>query len=269
MKNYYQEECNDFEDLFKCNNYCLKGVSNNDKEICKRLGNLNISSIENLHFKYNKIIPLFLGSIKDLGKDTKEYYDNKLMNIKINRSRVFDNGSAEVIGNSKIQTVYLTRKAFKTTDFIAFSHELGHLPSFEIGAKNEYFEYSEILSIFFEYLSWLKLNKENAKELFIKLRLSIAKEESNYYILEDNENVYLDKYHHDYLEYSKRNHIKYIYSLEYVLNMIDIYDSDKKTINYLIDSIINSNSTFKDEEEKLGINTVLFKKLIKASNMYK
>ena len=56
---------------------------------------------------------------------------------------------------------------------------MGHIPTLKRGCINDYYEYQEVLSIFLEYLSWAKLDKENAKKLFINQRLNVSSDESN------------------------------------------------------------------------------------------
>ena len=262
MDTDYKEEYLEFTDFLKENNYELKEISDSDKEICKRLSTIMIDSINPNSFSYNKRNQVFLQSIKNLGKYTKDYYKKNIKLIKKEKIDEFDNGYAEIAGNSKKQKIFITNKPFTDMDFIAYSHELGHIPALKDGTHGEYFEYSEVLSIFLEYLSCIPIYKENAKNIFLKNRLLIAKDEATNYLNMDNEVCYVDKYHYLYLESMKRDCIKYIYSLEYVLYLIELYDNDLNKIKNVIDSIIYD-SSFKEKEIELGLIINNYNKLMK------
>ena len=263
----YKEECFMFDEFIKYNNFSVKELSSIEKEICSDLSKIKVRKHKNIDINYRKINELFLESIDSLGKDTIDYYKYQLSKLKINRSMIYENGYAEIVGNSRNQEVCVTKRKFKDIDFIAFSHELGHIPTLINGARLDYYEYSEVLPIFFEYLSCLNTYKNmNAKEEFLKMRLDIAKNEALRYEKLNNERCYLNKYHYLYLENLKRDNLKYILSLEYVLNLIDIYDLDKDKIKEIIDFVVVGFSTFKDCEKMLDIDTSKCKKLTNILN---
>lgn len=262
----YKEESLMFDEFLKINNYSKKELSEKETNICNDLSKIIVIKPINIKFNYRNINKLFLESIKDLDNNTIDFYKKIIPNIKRHRSMHYKNGEAELVGNSKKQEVCITRKAFKDIDFIAYSHELGHVPSLKNGARLDYFEYSEILPIFFEYLSCLVLDKENADKLFLCNRLDISKEEAKEFKDINDINCFEDKYHYSYLDYLKRDRIKYIISLEYVLNLIEIYKNDKELIKSTIDSIVTGYSSFKEIESDLDIEANDYKKIKKILN---
>lgn len=265
MEVNYKEECLMFDEFLKLNNFDTINISNANKYVCNYLSNMFIPNLEPNNFDIDKKNETFIKSINELGKETQEYYKEILPSVKIVRTNHFENGYAEIIGNSKNQKIYLTKNQFKDIDFIAFSHELGHLPYLRVGGRKEFYEYSEILSIFFEYLSCLKIYGDEAYNNFLKIRLNIAKEEALAFLEANKQDFYEDNYHFFYLENEKRDHIKYVISLDYVLNLIDIYNTDRKTITDLIDSVVVGYSSFKEETKKLNIDNDC-KKLVKVIN---
>lgn len=269
MEINYKEECLMFDEFIKYNNFSIKELSLNEKKICEDLSKIKVAKHKKMDFNYRKIKETFLESISDLGKDTKEYYKYQISRLKINRSNLCENGYAEIIGKSKKQVICMTNKKIKDIDFIAYSHELGHVPTLINGARLDYYEYSEILPMFLEYLSCLKIYKDDAKKEFIKIRLDTAKNEAFNYKKLDNEKCFDDKYYYMFIENSKRDNLKYIISLEYVLGLIELYDIDKYKIKEIIDLIVTGYSSFKDCEVSLDIDTGKCKKLSSLAKKFK
>lgn len=264
MHRDYKEEWESFENNLFYNNFSKKILNGNEKEICDIISNFQVGNIKITRFNSEEIKKLFLSSIKDLGNDTKDYFNKVLPNIKIVKSKYIETGYAEIIGNSKKQNVYITNKKMHDMDFIACCHEFGHIPYLQKGANGDYFEYSEILSIFFEYLACLYLYKQDAYNIFLNQRLKISKDEANSYLELCSEDCFENKYHYYFLEDLKRDNLKYILSLDYALKLIDFYNNNIEEIKNLIDSIICGFSSFKLEKDRLGIDdncNTLIKKL--------
>ena len=263
----YEEEHLLFEESLKINNFDLKEKNDNEIKICEYLSDFNIANINEEPCRFKKIRNLFIRSIDDLGYDTKKYYKLVLPDIKTSRTRRFNNGYAEVIGNSKKQRIYVTRKPFKNVDFVAFSHELGHIPVLRNGARGEFFDYSEVLPIFFEYLTCKELYKDDAEKEFLILRLQMIVDEAKEYLKKHNVDCYDNEYHYLYLQDMKKENMKYIYSLEYVLSLIDIFKEDPEKVKEIIDSIVCKYNTFRDYEDELSVDTNNCNRILKLSNI--
>ena len=192
MKNNYKNEYHAFDTFLKCNNYEIKDTSDNEIEICDSLSKKEIDSIPKIAFDYNNINNMFLKSIEVLGKDTKKELRSIIPKIKVVRKRQIENGSALAIGSRRKLSIHVTKNPYENIDFIAYSHELGHIPALILGGKGDYIEYSETLSIFFEYLSCLNLYNNDAKKIFLNARLQVAKSEAKNILEMDKDNSYLD-----------------------------------------------------------------------------
>ena len=248
-----------FDIFIKYYNQELLEFDEKDFEICRRFSSFVSDKYEGINLNLPKLYKMFSSSIEPLGDKTKRFYQES---PKIKRTS-FENGYAEIIGNSKDQIIYLTRNRLKDIDFIAFSHEMGHIPILKKGGNYDYFEYSETLSIFFEYLASIYLDKDNVYSLFLKNRLDVGAEESLFF-LEASENIKDDNSQDDYdLLINMRESYKYIISLEYALNLIELYNTDKKTFNNYLDEIVVGKSSFKELEKDLNLDIKSYKMLRK------
>ncbi len=263
----YKEECKDYELMLNLDNYQKKELNDSYDYICEYLLNINIPFIPSKNINYGNLQELFTKSIKKLSINTQLFYKDIIKEIQIIKTNMFENGYAQIIGNSKIQKIYITKKHLQEIDFACYSHELGHVPYLRNGARKDYYEYSEVLPIFLEYLSWLSINEDNAFNNFIKVRFQSIKLEAEEFLKASKQDYYENEYHHNYLDYLKRDYLKYILSFDYVLNLINVYKEDNDYVVKLIDSIVCGYSTFKEEENILGIDSKC-KKLIDESKKY-
>ena len=263
MENKYEEKNKQFDILMKLYNFSDREEHENDRLLCEKLSKIKKYKINKIDFDYDNLKNMFFKSINDLGDDTKEYYKKHIPLIKTKKAIVLNNGYAEIISIDRKQSIYVTKKPFKNIDFIAFSHELGHVPTLRNSAKGDFFEYSEVLSIFFEYLSCISLYGDNAKEFFIQNRLNNSKDEALDYLKFYNDTNCLNNHHYLYFQNMKKDRIKYICSLEYALYLIDLYNEDKVKIPKVIDNVICGYSSFKETEKELDININSYKKLTK------
>lgn len=264
----YIEENKLFDIFLKSNNYSKKDLTKQDLSAFCDLSKIKVKQYKKIDINYNCINNLFLSSINELGDNTVGYYKDILKKIKIKRRSLCEPGFAEIVGNSKEQEINVTSKKFKDIDFIAFSHELGHVYSFRNGARLDYYEYSETLPIFFEYLASLNIYKEDGLDHFLRTRLKISKGEYTSFKELDSIKCFDDKNHFLYIENNKRDCLKYLISLEYALNLIDIYNTSKDEIKNIIENVIFGYSSFKDLEDNLNIDTDKCKKLIKSTESY-
>ena len=65
----------------------------------------------------------------------------------------------------------------------------------------------------------------------------------------------------------KKENMKYIYSLEYVLSLIDIFKEDPEKVKEIIDSIVCKYNTFRDYEDELSVDTNNCNRILKLSNI--
>ena len=252
MDDEYKEEVETYEFIIKYNNQKLIDFLGNEIVVCDRLSGLDIPQYYGKKIEYNNINEMFYDSIKTLSKDTIDYFNKEVPKIGKVRTEQFDNGEAQLVGNSRKQEVYITANEFKEIDFVAYSHEMGHIPTLKRGCTGDFYEYQEVLSIFFEYLSWLKIDKENAKKLFINQRLNISSEESdnvlNYYFDLEPEGEYREKV----CEYRIRDAYKYILSFEYALKLVELYEKDRDYLIKIINDYLFNYKPFNELERSFN-----------------
>ena len=256
-----QEELDDFDLFLRYYNQDLLELDERDYEICERLSSFNIDKYNGVTLNHCKLLQIFLKSIESLGDDTKEFYRN-IENVKIKR-RKFTSGYAEIVGNNKKQVIYLNNDKLKDIDFVAYSHEMGHIPTIKNGASFDYFEYSEVLSMFFEYLASIYIDKEHVTDLFLNSRLEISSIEALMFLeandMKKDDNSITDKL----LLNEMRECYKYIISFEYALNLVELYKNDRNLLKGIIDKIVNGESSFKEFENEYNLNIKEYKILKK------
>lgn len=250
-----------FELFLKYYNQDLLEINERDIEICRRFSSCSFKKYSGVKIYLPNLKQMFLSSINSLGDETQKFYKN-VPKVKIKRRRL-ESGYAEIVGNNKNQEIYLNNEHLKDCDFVAFSHEMGHIPTLIKGANYDYFEYSETLSIFFEYLAALYINKSNVESIFFSNRLEVGSLESLMFLEASEYLKYDDSISDKQLLLEMRECYKYVISLEYALNLIEIYDNNRILLNKIVDEIILGKTSFKEIENKLDLNIKSYKMLKK------
>lgn len=255
------QNIDDFDLFLKYYNQDILSYDERDFDICYRLSSLNFDKYEGTKLKYCRLKKMFYKAIESLGTNTKDFY-LYLPNLRIKRRRLAC-GYAEIVGNNKKQDIYLNDERLKDKDFVAFCHEMGHIPTIKNGALFDYFEYSEVLSIFFEYLASIYIDKEHVPDLFLNNRLEISSMEALMFLeandMKKDDNSITDKL----LLNEMRECYKYIISFEYALNLVELYKNDRNLLNDNIDRIVNGESSFKEFENEYNLNIKKYKILKK------
>ena len=237
--------------------------------ICKELSKMHLEKRVKKNVDFKSIKNLFVRTIAPLGKDTNDYYRNTISKMKIDRTSELASGDALIVGNDKGKTIFLTNRSFKDIDFIAFSHELGHTPAIDFTTSKDYYEYGEVLSMFFEYLSCKTIEERDAYELFLRERLISVKEDSFTLLRAKKEFKNNDSYKDQFIECTGKSIFRYFISLDYTLQLIERYKQDRQVVNDSIDSIIVDRNNFRKLEERLDIDTRDCKTLIKTSRRFR
>lgn len=150
--------------------------------------------------------------------------------------------------------------------YAAYIHELIHFPQLLRKRNYEYLEYSEALSMYFEYLMYEKISKGKGKKIFLNNRIRQLYNEKD-----DVENdLFFAKNNHmlgisrDIFSLILADHFSYYESLELALNMIDYSrENDKKKISDLVYRVLFDESSMKKEAENLKIDTSKCSKVLK------
>lgn len=207
---------------------------------------------------------LFISNIHFFGKNIARYYRSLMSNVTIVRDKDFENGAAQIeLYKGKI-TLTLTQNHLTLEDFIAYSHELGHLPSFVNPVEHEYYDYSETLPIFMEYLACGMIDTENKMDLFLRNRLDSTRSDAIDFL------YYYGKLRDDYSYREKfliiqlRETMMYNRSFDFALQLINRLKNNSDEIRYQLIQNIFSEKSFKEIAEDLGIKTDGCKNLLKV-----
>ena len=265
----HSEEVIRFNNHLYIDNEILCDNIDDSKEVCERLSKLYISPYVGELVKINRSKKLFLNSVSNLGESTKDFYKRRVSKVKISKASFFpngeqiDNGEAMLLATKSKPTILISKSRQTTSrDLIAIFHEFGHLPTLLNGSNKDYYEYEEVLPIYFEYLACKQINSEKAKELLLQIRLEVSSYLAQNYMwfnrlsCNDDHSKIVD------INNKKRECFKYIKSLEYVLQLIDVEDEDKSIVNDSIDRIVRNETSFRELESSLGIDTYGSKKIL-------
>ncbi len=260
----YKLEVEEFHRSLDMHNLTLMPCEDDAHEICKQLIGLKSRNYKATSFNFSKIKEIFFNQISILGDDTKLFYEKRFPKIKVKKEN-YRNGDAEIYGNSSKQVIYVTNREFKDIDYIAISHEYGHVPTFvnPPRKKFEYYEYLETFPMYLEYLAWLSLDKENAINKFLDVRLDLIKGEAQNFFKEKKKVRGNGSYSDQYYIISMDKSFKYIKSFEYALQLIDRAHDDQNKVNFELDKYVSGEKTMRELKDSLEIDTAGCKKILK------
>lgn len=149
--------------------------------------------------------------------------------------------------------------------YASYAHELIHFPQLIRKKNYEYYEYSEVLSIFFEYLMYDKISHGKGNKILLNNRIkqlysNKSDLENDLYYAQNNHVLNLPR---DTFSLLLANYISYYDGLEYVLHLIDYYHDNKKKISDLVYRVLFDESSMKKEAEKLRIDTSSHSRILK------
>lgn len=268
-----------FETVLRLLNYdILNEYDENElkeiRKICEQIlsTSSNVSLGKTLEMTKEDIKIFFLEMIKSFNnKDVLEYYKKRLEDMDIYFRKYIKKEGAQInlgIKDEKIicgPILLPARKHIREYDLLSFSHEMGHVACYENKKKSieEYFEFSEVIPILFEYFSSLKLQRRNPYNYFSINRLSCERKAAE---------LVLDalSYLENASEKAKNNCVmptliegsKYLYSSDIAFQIIDFLKTDKDEVIKGIGEIIIGDKSVKDMTEHLGIKSNC-KRLIK------
>lgn len=244
--------------------------------LARRISKINPPQIEpqNGVVSEDTVRQCFLLSLRALkNKKILSYFEDMLKRTTIVRDRSLESDDGRTDYGNPLEDgrnsylIYLPEGKLTLKQQITFSHEEGHIPELEI-IRDSFLEYQEVLPIFFEYLlELLKYGPNNAKDYFIRDRLSVdvkhAKFMRSYYKDCDSGMEILRLFSKQELVDS----YKYLESTELVLHLIDIMNKDTKKVSSEIESVLDGKS-FIDVAQDLSIDTCGCRKLLKEYQGY-
>ena len=260
----YKDEVKSFNDDLKTYNVELIDIDADKIGICKRVNNLKLKRSINSPIEKSELEDIFLSSLFKLGEKTSEFYYEKAPLLRIVRDDGLTNGEAFLIGNEFHQQVILTSRKYNEKDVVAYSHELGHLPSILKIAKDSYYEYMECFPILLEYFTFEELHTKNAFELFLNSRLKISKSMTKDYLSYEGKIKGNGSYKDKFYEIQQKEIYKYLVSLDFAISLIEKYQDDKYKVSSLLDRYVTGDKSLKDISNYFGLNPEECKKLNKV-----
>jgi hypothetical protein len=243
MQKYYKYYSSYLKQIVKSMEYKLKYDYSNPKvlqdfyELC----NIHIPTIYKTTMKNEKkdfllCMSNLLASVTD--ERIADYFTTvySAINFRYDKELSLEESKAIVIkcdDNNKSFTISLPEcEEPNNILYSTIMHELSHF-SMIYGACSDYYEYSETLSMFFEYMMLEECNKGKGYEDFINNRLSLLRSTFSdisgdlYFAMNPN---YLGIGCKNY-SYPLASNISYPESFEYVLNLIDRRKEDKEYVD--------------------------------------
>ena len=147
--------------------------------------------------------------------------------------------------------------------YSSIAHELTHF-SMIYGNIKDYYEYSEALSMFFEYMMYEVCNKGEGYNDFVNNRLALLK--NCFSLMKDD--LYFAMNPH-YLGISRKNYelplasqMSYPESLEYTLNLIDRRSEDKEYVDDQIAKLLYREKSLESVSKSLDFDTSEHNKIL-------
>ena len=135
------------------------------------------------------------------------------------------------------------------------------------GNCRDYYEYSEVLPIFFEYLMLQTCDKENGEQDFIDYHLNALNDN-----LSDLNNDLFFAINDEYLKINRHFYslcladtMSYIESFEYVLNLIDRRNEDKEYVDFQVASVLARETSLQKVAQDLDIKVSKYQKIRKLT----
>ena len=264
----YQEKVLIFNHQLDSKKNTLCTNTSDYRRVCEVLKNIDSVPFVGEKASIRDVKNLFLGSIETLGKDTIHFYREELPKVRIKKKKNFpgqvhiEKGSAGIFELGKKYVLFTHKKDHITNDLVAINHEFGHIPVMKNTANGDFYDYDEVLPIFFEYLSYKSIYGDVGKYLFVQDRMNISKYEAEVFLSFAARKNCDQSIRDRYLSNCMRRSFKYIKSFEYVLQLLDRDEEDHELVSNAIDKIVDGESTFKDQEKYLDIDTHGCKKIL-------
>jgi hypothetical protein len=189
-----------------------------------------------------------------------EFFEKTLEISNINHKRIGMNEctSRIIAKNNRIKFDITLPIRKRNTDLLSVAtiHELSHYSLYLNRDKMDIYEYTEVLPIFFEYMMYSIIYKNEGKEKFINNRLRMIGNN-----IDDLEIDLMYATNPHYLNISPENYefsiasaLTYIESFEYVLQLIENRENNKKEVDETIGKMLMGEQTLEETTKKLDIN---------------
>ena len=258
---------------FDAINYKLK-YDYEDQEFLKSILDFSETSVPNTGEVNNREDRSFVECLSHL---LSEFDDERALHFFINvcsctnineiKDMLMEDSSSRIIknGNTVSMEMYVPKTEFTSDNlYSVITHEMTHF-SMILGNCRDYYEYSEALSIFFEYLMFKTCNEKEGYDNFVYNRLPYLK--SNFEDLNDDLFFAMNP---QFLGIDESidtlplaSNLTYPESFEYALNLIDRRNEDKKTVDKEIVKLLYREKTLQDVAATLDFDTKGYAKTLK------
>ena len=241
-----------------------------ETSLCASLYQMHSKKLEGSDLDHSKIQNLFIASLEPLGENMQDYFNGVQKRIVLKRSTCLDNGQGSAMRKDGTTTVFTTDKPTKTIDLMAYAHEMGHIPAYDDKTRKDYFEYGNVLPMFFEYLSCKQLKASDYYRYFLDWKSHEIKTTAQSYLSRKKNNSELGRglikvYNASEMRYNMR----IIKSLDYTLQLIAKFNANRAQVNQELDDFIIGATNFRQMEGPLKINTNGCKTLLRETKRYR
>jgi len=281
MKNFYALENECYEKIFEVLNCIVNSSYDEEKtnEILELLNDVSKYNLPHLYGRYinrNDIKDVFKEIILTLNdKDIINYFTKRAEIIDIIYDKNMEKANASLdlylVGNRTFcKSVILPDTKLRELGVTSFSHEMGHIPSYEekLSTVEEMYTYVEVLPMLLEYFSFCKMRPKDGEEYFYRSRLASEKEAllrytscKRKYSLEPDNELTFDK--KKYYMYEMLDCEKYLTSLDFSLQIIDLMKKERKDVIDFLKYVVIGDKAIKDMGEHFDIDTKGHKRLVK------
>lgn len=248
-----------------------------DKELLKILRDIICSpAFQQYESKESVVDKPFIDYLSKLVCDfnsdiVNDYFERALSSVQIIVDETLDLDDCKSsfsfgLGSNQVTyRVHIPKYDFSTNHlYTVLVHELGHY-NMIYAKQDDFYEYSEVLAMFFECLMHKAIDRENGFNNFIYFRMNLfsklkkdAKEDVNYAlnpsILKIDRNTY---------SYPLAASVSYIEGFEYVLSLLARRDEDRSFVDETINRVILGQMNFIDVSNVLDIDSSKYDNLRK------
>lgn len=248
-----------------------------DKEVLKKIRDIMCSSIPSEYkkngFLVNEPFSYYLSKvIFDFDSDVVvEYFGRALSMVQIIEDKDLDledckSGFYKDLNDDRLEyKIHIPQCDFPSNLlYTAMIHELGHF-NMIYAKQGDFYEYSEILSMFFECLMHEAINEGNGYNDFVNCRMVMlgnmnrdGKDDIHYAL-----NPSLLKLQKSIYAYPLAASVSYIEGLEYVLKLLDRRVEDRPLVDEVINRVLLGEMNFRDVSSILDIDSSKYDKVNK------
>lgn len=246
--------------------------------ICERIAYSSFNSLVDDGLINEDFVPFFIHIIEKLNNieltsfykkifSNKTIIETKKISLEECRACVLINSNGNLVPKILIPYNVVQTPYFYSIE----AHEYGHFIQLLNRNDDDIYEYSEAISIFFEYLVYKEVYGEkegydvfinNKKNFLTGVAYDLMSFLNDYFECAKDENVSQEQVKPFII-----NCFSFFESFEYALNLIEIAKNDPHAVDELISKVIRKEETLDSYSHNNGFSTFLCKKMVKEFNL--